>query len=64
MLYGVNNIAKIFDQQIYLNNSNDFDYLFLFPNFVWKGNYKNKMKKNYISNDVISKKLKMHYPFI
>ena len=66
MLYGANNLSKTFEQQKYLNNYNSFNNLFKFPKFERKNNlpYKNKMKKYYISNDVISKKVENDYDYI
>ena len=60
-LYGANNLSKTLEQQRYLNN---FNNLFKFPKFERKFNYKDKMKKYYISNDVVSKKVENDYDYI
>jgi len=63
-LYGANNLSKTFEQQRYLNNSNNFNNMFRFPKLERKVNYKDEMKKYYISNDVISKKVENDYDYI
>ena len=63
-LYGLNSLSKTFEQQRYLNSINNFNNLFRFPKFEKKINYKDKMKKYYISNDVVSKKVENDYDYI